>query len=192
MNMEILTHEEFGEIRMQEIEGTPWFVANDICKALDISNQRQATAFLDETEAGVISTDTRSETGVTQKRDMVHVNESGLYQLIFQSRKPNAKKFTRWVTSEVLPALRKTGGYDGLLESRRAELIKERHLLVNEQNRVKYHLNMVSKQLRTINEQRPMVCPKCGYICRNSRVLGGHMAGAHGKHGFRALMRKSG
>ena len=111
MNMELLTHEEFGELRMQEIEGTPWFMAKDICKALDISNHRDATAFLDETERSTFLTDTRSANGVIQKRDMVYVNEPGLYQLIFQSRKPSAKKFTRWVASEVLPAIRKEGSY---------------------------------------------------------------------------------
>lgn len=93
-------------IRAQVINGEPWFVAKDVCQALLLKNPRQAISALDEDEKGVISMDTL---GGRQK--MNAVTESGLYELISQSRKPEAKPFRKWVTKEVLPALRKTGIY---------------------------------------------------------------------------------
>ena len=93
-------------IRSQVINDEPWFVAKDICQALLLKNPRQAISALDEDEKGVISMDTL---GGRQK--MNAVTESGLYELISQSRKPEAKPFRKWVTKEVLPTLRKTGIY---------------------------------------------------------------------------------
>ena len=93
-------------VRVETIGGEPWFVAKDVCDALTISNNRDAVALLDEDEK-LMSVITTSGQG----RQMWLVNESGLYNLIFQSRKPEARKFRKWVTSEVLPAIRRTGGY---------------------------------------------------------------------------------
>jgi len=84
----------------------PWFVAADVCAALTIGNSRDALDRLDADEKGVGSIDTLG--GLQQ---LATVNESGLYSLILGSRKPEAKPFKRWVTSEVLPAIRKTGAY---------------------------------------------------------------------------------
>ncbi|MBL8445658.1 MAG: Bro-N domain-containing protein [Zoogloeaceae bacterium] len=86
--------------------GEPWFVAADVCAALTIGNNRDATARLDDDERGVGIIDTPSG-----QQEMTIINESGLYSLILTSRKPEAKKFKKWVTSEVLPAIRKTGSY---------------------------------------------------------------------------------
>lgn len=93
-------------IRMQVINSEAWFVAKDVCQALDISNHNDAISRLEDDEKGVGNTDTLG--GV---QTMVIVNESGLYHLIFQSRKPEARKFRKWVTGEVLPQIRKTGSY---------------------------------------------------------------------------------
>lgn len=87
--------------------GEPWFVAKDICDILGIRNSRQALAKLDEDEKGVFFIDT-----LGGKQEMATVNESGLYVLIFLSRKAEAKKFRKWVTSELLPTLRKEGSYE--------------------------------------------------------------------------------
>jgi anti-repressor protein len=84
-----------------------WFVTGDICDVLEIKNPRDAVARLDEDERGVGRTDT-----LGGPQDLNVVNESGLYVLIFTSRKPQAKKFRKWVTNEVLPSIRKTGRYD--------------------------------------------------------------------------------
>lgn len=94
-------------IRVQMKDGEPWFVAKDVCDALEIENNRNATARLDEDEKG--GSIVRTPSGEQQ---MTIVRESGLYNLIFQSRKPEAKAFRKWVTSEVLPSIRKTGRYE--------------------------------------------------------------------------------
>jgi BRO family, N-terminal domain len=93
-------------LRVVMRDGNPWFVAADVCAALGLDNNRQAVTRLDDDERGVISNDTPSG-----QQEMTIINESGLYSLILGSRKPEAKKFKKWVTSEVLPAIRKTGTY---------------------------------------------------------------------------------
>jgi anti-repressor protein len=86
--------------------GNPWFVAADICNALEIKNSRDAIAKLDDDEKDVVSTDT-----LGGRQALAVVNEAGLYELIFRSRKAEAKAFKRWVKNDVLPALRKDGVY---------------------------------------------------------------------------------
>lgn len=98
---------EFGALRVvKDDQGEPWFVAKDVCNALDLGRQQDSTRYLDSDEKGECLVDTASG-----KQRMVTVNEPGLYSLIMRSRKPEAKAFQRWVTHEVLPAIRKDGGY---------------------------------------------------------------------------------
>lgn len=88
-------------------EGNPWFVAKDVCRVLSITNHRDAVSQLDEDERGGVGiTDS-----IGRQQHVTTVSESGLYSLVFRSRKPEAKRFRKWVTSEVLPALRKSGCY---------------------------------------------------------------------------------
>lgn len=91
---------------MTDEQGEPWFVAADVCHVLNIRNGRMALSRLDNDEKGVSSMDT-----LGGAQDMTIVNEPGLYSLVLGSRKPEAKRFKRWVTHEVLPAIRKTGKY---------------------------------------------------------------------------------
>lgn len=99
---------ESKEVRvLLDERGDPWFVAADVCAALELANPSQVLARLDVDERGLHSTETPS--GVQQ---MGIVSEAGLYTLVFGSRKPEAKRFKRWVTHEVIPAIRKTGRYD--------------------------------------------------------------------------------
>lgn len=102
----IIQYPDFGEIRQVTSKGELWFVAKDICDILGLTNSRQATSALDDDEKGVISNDTPGG-----RQAMTVVNESGMYALILQSRKPEAKAFRKWVTSEVLPSIRKYGFY---------------------------------------------------------------------------------
>jgi anti-repressor protein len=95
------------EIRTVVRDGEPWFVAADVCAVLEIRNNRDALAGLDDDEKGVATTDTP---GGSQQ--VAVINEPGLYSLILRSRKPEAKAFKRWITHEVLPAIRKTGRYE--------------------------------------------------------------------------------
>lgn len=94
-------------MRVVDRAGEPWFVAADLCNALDLANTSQSVKGLGEDEQGISSVYTPSG-----NQDMLTVSESGMYVLIFKSRKPEAKTFRRWVTQEVLPAIRKTGRYE--------------------------------------------------------------------------------
>ena len=94
-------------IRVEVVNGEPWFVAKDVCDALTIGNNRDAVSRLDDDEKATSVLPTQFG-----DKEMWIVNESGLYSLIFQSRKPEARKFRKWVTSEVLPSIRKTGRYE--------------------------------------------------------------------------------
>jgi anti-repressor protein len=93
-------------VRVALVDGEPWWYASDVCRVLEIANNRDALSRLDEDEKGVALTDTPGG-----RQEMSTVNEAGLYALILGSRKPSAKAFKRWVTHEVLPSIRKTGGY---------------------------------------------------------------------------------
>ena len=99
--------QEKAPIRVQLIHGEPWFVAKDVCQVLGIANHKDAVSRLDDDERqGVGITD---PLGIRQIANAV--SESGLYSLIFQSRKPEARKFRKWVTGEVLPSIRRKGFY---------------------------------------------------------------------------------
>lgn len=103
----------FGEemIRAKlDADGDTWFVAKDVCRVLELVDHFQAVESLDDDERGRCIIPTTSG-----EREMHIISESGLYSLIFRSRKPEAKAFRKWVTSEVLPSIRKTGGY-GLVQ----------------------------------------------------------------------------
>lgn len=105
----VFSNDQFGDVRTMRINGEPWFAAIDVCKALEIGNPSQALTRLDGDER--ITTLISNEGAVTGKSSMAFVNEFGLYTLILGSRKPEAKAFKRWITHEVIPTIRKTGGY---------------------------------------------------------------------------------
>lgn len=103
---QLFQNKQFGFVQVTVKDGEPWFVAVDVCRALEIKNARDAVARLDDDEKGVVLTDTP---GGQQKMNVV--NEPGLYALVLGSRKPEAKAFKRWITHEVIPSIRKSGGY---------------------------------------------------------------------------------
>lgn len=113
-DLKIFNNEEFGQVRTSIINEEPYFVLNDVCRILDINNPSQAKSRLNRD--GVISNEVIDSMGRTQLANFI--NESNLYKLVFQSRKPEAERFGDWVTSEVLPAIRKHGAYmtDGVIE----------------------------------------------------------------------------
>ena len=103
----LFKHDEFGEVRTLVIDGEPWFVAKDITDILKYSNSRKAiTDHVDIEDKGVTKCYT-----LGGMQDLTIINESGLYSLVLSSKMPEAKKFRRWVTSEILPSLRKHGAY---------------------------------------------------------------------------------
>ena len=101
--LKLFENEEFGKVRVLEIENEPWFVAKDVCDILELSNPSVALKNLDEDE--------RTKFNLGRQGNTNLINESGLYALIVRSRKPEAKKFRKWITSEVLPSIRKHGVY---------------------------------------------------------------------------------
>ena len=108
MDNKLMTFENaaFGKIRTLTIDDEPWFVAADVCKALELGNPSMTVERLDADEKGISSIDT-----LGGKQRMAIINEPGLYSVILRSRKPEAKAFKRWITHEVIPAIRKHGGY---------------------------------------------------------------------------------
>ena len=108
MSIQVFENAEFGTIRTLTEDGEPWFVAKDVCEALGLSNTTEALRNLDDDEVGNISNSEVAQNGGRAPRI---VSEPGFYKLVMRSRKPEAKAFQRWVTHEVLPAIRRDGGY---------------------------------------------------------------------------------
>lgn len=107
-NIQVFEYQN-NRVRTVDVDGEAWFVLKDVCAVLGISNNRMAADRLDDDEKGVSLIDT-----LGGKQEMVIVNESGLYHVILRSDKPEAAPFRRWVTNDVLPAIRKTGSYNAL------------------------------------------------------------------------------
>jgi anti-repressor protein len=106
-SMQVFKHPEFGQVRTVERDEMPWFVAADVCRALELNNTAMAMERLDPDEKGDINlTDT-----IGRMQRTAAVNEPGLYALVLGSRKPEARAFKRWITHEVLPAIHRHGFY---------------------------------------------------------------------------------
>ena len=112
----IFLFEQRTPVRLLDRDGEVWFVLNDVCQALNLANPRRAAQRLDDDEKGVTIGDT-----LGGQQLLSVVNEAGLYSLILTSRKAEARRFKRWVTHEVLPALRRTGKY----EMQQTELLEQ-------------------------------------------------------------------
>jgi prophage antirepressor-like protein len=174
MNEIIKLYKE-NPVRIIERNGEPWFVAKDVCRVLGIADAKSSLRFLDADEKGVHSMHTL---GGTQKINVV--NEAGLYSLTFHSRKPEAKKFKRWVTHEVLPEIRRNGAY--ISESATAEQLHNLITAINEQYAMLISTNcMLREQLEYAMQFAPdtrygTVSPKTG----KNRLLirrGSHTSG---------------
>lgn len=121
----IFTSAEFGQVRTVTVEGQPYFCLADINKSLGINNNSQAKARLKHD--GVITNEVIDSLGRIQQANFI--NESNMYKLIFQSRKESAERFTEWVTSEVLPSIRKTGTYQKPLTTQ--EIMREQLTMID-------------------------------------------------------------
>ena len=108
--IQIFHHEMFGDIRtMTDEQGETWFVGKDVAEALGYSNTRDALSkHVDDEDKTTVAI---RDTGSNYKSQAIFINESGLYSLVLSSKLPQARVFKHWVTSEVLPQIRKTGGY---------------------------------------------------------------------------------
>ena len=125
MEIQIFKHEKFGDIRTINKDGEPWFVGKDVAEVLGYADTRKAIRMhVDDDDKGG---DILSTPGGRQQ--ITIINESGLYALILSSKLPQAKEFKRWVTNEVLPQIRKTGGYIPLNDCEDSADIMARALL---------------------------------------------------------------
>ena len=126
-NIQIFNYQN-NEVRTVEMGGEPWFVLKDVCNTLNINNQRDVQERLDPDEVGRF--DLPHPQNPEKTIEMVCVNESGLYNVVLRSDKPEAKPFRKWVTSEVLPSIRKNGGYIAGQEQLTPEELMAKALLV--------------------------------------------------------------
>ena len=153
--LKIFENAEFGSVRTMLKNGEPWFVAADICKALEIKNNRDILSRLDDDEKGVDLTDTPGG-----KQKMTTINEYGLYTLVLSSRKKEAKAFKRWITHEVIPSIRKYGAYatsdtiDKIIADPEYG-IKLLQALKDERDKTRVLTNKVKDQSRQIEVMKP-------------------------------------
>lgn len=148
--IKIFENEEFGKVRTVIKDGEPWFVLADICKVLEISNSRMVAGRLDAEELMSVKL-----TSGGQRREMTAVSESGLYAVILRSDKPQAKPFRKWVTTEILPTIRKTGGYVA-----NEDMFIENYLPFLEepyQNLFRLQMTAINKLNERIRHDQPLV-----------------------------------
>lgn len=158
--LQIFQNSRFGSVRSITIENEPWFVASDICKALDIQNVTQAVQKLDGDE--------RSMLNIGRQGNANCVNEYGLYNLVLASRKKEAKDFKRWITHEVLPSIRKHGMYA------KEELLDNPDLLISvaqklkeerERNKVlQDEVGELETTVKCLDEVIGELIPKANYV----------------------------
>lgn len=180
--LKVFTNEECGEIRAMKRDGEAWFVAVDVCKALEIGNPSQAVKRLDEDERCTLISN--------EGRQMNIVSESGLYSLVLSSRKKEAKTFKRWITHEVLPEIRKTGGYNSQVSEEykqkrlEAMMMNAKARLMKEQNK-RIEL-MIKNPEYTPTDEVPPIVPKTYFAGEVGAMLGvsankiGRLANANG------------
>lgn len=144
--LQIFNSEEFGEIRTVTVNDEVWFVAKDVCEALKHTNTTVAMQMLEEDERTKLSLGRAGETNC--------INESGLYTLIIKSNLPKAKKFRKWVTSEVLPSIRKNGGYIAGQETLSDEELMAKALLVAN-NKIAERDKIIEQKQARIEQMKP-------------------------------------
>lgn len=173
--------EEFGNVRIVTVDNEPMFCLPDVCRALGLIQPSKVRERLNEKGVRKIPTLTA---GGEQK--LLYVNESNLYKTIFQSRKEAAERFTDWVTSEVLPAIRKTGSYHPMSTDEKIQVLAQGNIELNEK------VDNLNKDLQDFKKDMPLLALECQRITRakNQKVvplMGGKSAPAYKN---KSLMRK--
>lgn len=170
MNLQIFNSEEFGEIRTVTKDNEPMFCLADVCKALEIANVGNVKQRL--SAKGIRTMDTHTKGG-TQK--MTFINEANLYKTIFQSRKDSAERFTDWVTSEVLPSIRKNGGYIAGQETMTDDELLAKALMVAN-NKIAERDRIIEHQKAKIEYDRPKTIFADAVATSNTSILVGDLA----------------
>ena len=147
-DLQIFNNDKFGQVRIVPVDGELMFVAKDVCDCLEITKHRDAISRLDSDERGSVKLDTPGG-----KQDIAAINEYGLYNLVLSSRKPEAKEFKRWITHDVIPAIRKTGSYSMVIPQTLPEALRAYADEVESHNATKA---IVAQQEQQIAEFKPV------------------------------------
>lgn len=161
-DIQIFKNEEFGEVRTLVVNNEPWFVGNDVASILGYSQTAKAVReHVDTEDKGVSILDTPGG-----NQQVTIINESGFYSLVLSSKLPTAKKFKRWVTSEVLPAIRKTGGYMATRQDDTPESIMARAVLVAQETmkRQERELEAAKERIELQDDELRKQAPKVKYF----------------------------
>ena len=170
MDLQIFNNEEFGEIRTVTKDNEPMFCLADVCKALEIANVGNVRQRLSAKGIRIMDTHTK---GGTQK--MTFITEANLYKTIFQSRKDSAERFTDWVTSEVLPSIRKNGGYIAGQETMTDDELLAKALMVAN-NKIAERDRIIEHQKAKIEYDRPKTIFADAVATSNTSILVGDLA----------------
>ena len=155
-NIIVKTNEMFGDLRIVMVDSEPWFVGKDVAEVLGYSNASKAVINHVDEEDKIKEMIAHSQNGNVVKTQTTLINESGLYSLILSSKLPEAKQFKRWVTSEVLPSIRKDGGYISISNEMSDEEIMAKALVVAQKTIERKNLEL-QEQKKIILEQQPKV-----------------------------------
>lgn len=182
-DIQIFDNPEFGEIRTVVIDNEPWFVAKDISESLGYTKTDHMTRLVDNDDKRNISSPDLGEQ--MQNRSIGVINESGLYASIFGSKLPSAKKFKKWVTSEVLPSIRKTGTYQ--VPQTTNEKIA---LLAQGHTELKAEVDEIKEDLKNLKMDLPILPIEADKITvavkkKGVSVLGGKQSSAYNDRGLR-------
>ena len=172
--LQIFNSDKFGDIRTITVEDEPWFVAVDICKALELSNVSRAMQRLDNDERA------NFKLGVHDSDGTNCVNEYGLYNLVLASRKKEAKEFKRWITHDVIPSIRRTGGYE--MPKTTAGQIK---LLAQGYSDLEQKLEGIDKDLQDFKQDMPLLAVECEKITRAVKAKGTEILGGRNSNAYR-------
>lgn len=176
--LKVFSNKNFGEIRGKEINGQPYMVLSDVCKALELNNVSQVKTRLKED--GVIISEVTDSLGRTQEANFI--SESNLYRVIFQSRKSEAEKFTEWVTAEVLPTIRKNGAY--MTAYTIEKTLTDPDYLIKLATTLKEEMQRRIVAEKQIEEQKPLVLFAETCIASNDSILVRELAKLASKNGI--------
>lgn len=168
--IQIFNSSEFGEIRTAVVNDEPMFCLADVCKALEISNVGNVKNRL--SEKGIHSVDTLTKGGT---QALTYINEPNLYKTIFQSRKESAERFTDWVTSEVLPSIRKNGGYIAGQENMTEDELLEKAVLVA-QKKIAERDKIIEQQRQKLEADKPKTIFADAVSASHTSILIGDLA----------------
>lgn len=174
-NLQIFKNSEFGEVRTVTVNDEPMFCLTDICKALEITQPSKVKERLNE--KGVRSIPTLTKGG---EQKLLYINEPNLYKTIFQSRKESAERFTDWVTSEVLPSIRKTGSYNKPMTT--AEKI---HLLAQSDEELIHRVDEVKAEVEELKETMPLLAVDCDRITNAVKAKGVETLGGKDSNSYK-------